>query len=106
MNQKKIDDILTEPFWPPNLTTKDVVYRTTHDDNDGEPASGFLSITFSMDGDAWIQIGGKNERTSPVLRYRMPVFGGGRFPKVRNALLLLADAIRQEGIDPFEEKHE
>lgn len=41
-------------------------------------------------------------RASPTLRYRMPITGGGRFPRVRNALLLLAEAIRQEGEDPFE----
>lgn len=100
--QERIDKILTDHFWPPNLTTKDVVYRTTHDDNEGEPSSGFVSVMFSVDGDAWIEIGGKDGRASPTLRYRMPITGGGRFPRVRNALLLLAEAIRQEGEDPFE----
>jgi len=91
MNQKQIDKVLTEIFWPPNLETK--AYITTHDDNDGEPKSGMLCVAFSCDGDAWIEIIGQRQ-----LRFRT-MDGGGKFLKIRNALLLLADAIRQEGDD-------
>lgn len=96
MTQKKIDAILDEPFWPPNLETG-VRYETTHDDNDGEPKSGTLAIVFTKDGDAWVEA---CREGFPIgcLRFRMPVFGGGRFPKIRTALLLLGEAIRQEGI--------
>lgn len=92
--QRRITRILSDPFWPPKLELKD--YATTHDDNDGKPASGFLTVAFSKDGDAWIETFGG------VLRFRS-VIGGSRFPKIRNALLLLAEAIRQEGISPFPE---
>jgi len=94
VNQKKIDAVLTEYFWPPNLTNQ--TYITTHDDHDGEPTSGMLSVVFSCDGDAWIKTYGRHS-----LRFRT-LGGGGQFPKIRNALLLLADAIRQEGQDPTE----
>jgi hypothetical protein len=50
MNQKEIDRVLTEYFWPPNLKGS-TPYITTHDDNDGVPESGILSVTFSVDGD-------------------------------------------------------
>jgi hypothetical protein len=96
--QKRIDKILTDPFWPPNLKTN-VTYMTTHDDNDGDPSSAFMCVTFSVDGDAWIQTYGRRD-----LRYRQPIFGGGRFPRIRNALLLLAEAIRLDGILPEREK--
>jgi hypothetical protein len=98
--QKRIDAILSEPFWPPNLKT-DVAYTSTHDDNDGDIKSGYLTVMFSCDGDAWIETYGQHS-----LRFRMPILGGGAFPKIRNALLLLAEAIRQEGISPEGEKYE
>jgi hypothetical protein len=95
--QKRIDNILSEPFWPPSLKTG-IVYETTHDDNDGDPESGMLFVQLSFDGDAWVHTLGE------CLRFRMPIFGGGKFPKIRNALFLLAEAIRQEGISPERKK--
>ena len=99
MNQKTLDKVLTEPYWPQTLKTGEE-YITTHDDHEGEPMSGTLHVQFSIDGDAWIRICGK-DRPSPALRFRMPGIGGGKFKRVRNALLLLAEAIRQEGENPY-----
>ena len=96
MNQKQIDKVLSEPYWPPNLQTGQS-YVTTHDDNDGDPKSGMLCVQFSVDGDAWIEIIGRGP-----LRFRM-MDGGGKFTKIRNAILLLSEAIRQDG-DIGEEK--
>ena len=93
VSQKDLDKILNGYFWPKKLKGRDS-YLTTHDDNDGDPSSGYLAIEFSNDGDAWIKTSG------PMLRYRMPGIGGGKSPKIRNALLLLAEAIRQEGQEP------
>lgn len=94
INQKIIDKVLGTPFWPPDLETQKA-YVTTHDDNDGDPLSGLLQVTFTIDGDAWISI--QSERGSTkALRFRT-WGGGGKYLKIRNALLLLADAIRQEG---------
>ena len=44
---------------------------------------------FTKDGDAWIGIDVRN-----FLRFRMPLCGGGQSPRTRNALLILAEAIR------------
>ena len=94
--QKRINKILSDPIWPPNLKTG-LTYSTTHDDNEGDSLSGFLSVWFTCDGDAWIKTESKNRSS---LRFRMPLCGGGHYPKIRNALLLLAEAIRQEGLEP------
>lgn len=92
---KMIERVLSANYWPPSLDTQRS-YNTTHDDCDGDPAGGWMSVILSVDGDAWIQTHGRG-----MLRFRMPDIGGGQFPKVRNALLLLAEAIRQEGKDPY-----
>ena len=84
-----MDDVLEGFPWPQHLETNHA-YVTTHDDNDGDAQSGLLRVTFSPDGDAWIHTVGDS------LRFRT-WGGGGRFLKIRNALLLLAEAIRQEG---------
>jgi hypothetical protein len=91
--QVDIDEILSGMFWPEHLKTNKS-YVVTHDDNDGDSESGFMNVIFSADGDAWISVNCKK-----MLRYRMPFDGGGKYPKVRNALLLLAEAIRQENGD-------
>jgi hypothetical protein len=98
--QRQINKILSDPFWIPTLAT-DKAYVTTHDDCEGDFESGYLNVYFSKDGDAWIETHGKS------LRFRT-WGGGGRFLKIRNALLLLAEAIRQEGVEPNlkEKNHE
>ena len=93
-NQKTIDKVLSDFFWPPGLKSG-IPYRTTHDDNDGDPSNGVLSVAIGPDGDVWMQIYGH-----VPLRFRVPLIGGGKYPKIRNALLLLAEAIRQEGEQP------
>lgn len=90
MNTKLINKVLTEIYWPPQLDAERV-YVTTHDDNDGDPLSGFISLIFDQCGDAHLQVVGRS------LRFRT-FGGGGRFPKIRNALLLLAVAIKEEGV--------
>lgn len=87
---KKIDKILDSYFWLPTLAAPES-FKTTHDDNDGDPSSGFLTVTIGMDGDLWIKTHG------PALRFRMPMSGGGKFHRIRNALLILAHAIKKEG---------
>ena len=95
MNDKDINNVLDSYFWPETLDTCRI-YSTTHDDHGGKPESGILCVQFSQDGDAWINI--KSDRsTNGLLRFRMPMQGGGKYPKIRNALLILAEAIRQEG---------
>lgn len=90
MYEKIINKVLTEPYWPPQLESNKC-YITTHDDNDGDIISGAISLIFDICGDAHLSIIGNG------LRFRTKG-GGGRFPKIRNALLLLAIAIKEEGI--------
>lgn len=92
MTQKQLDDILKEPFYPKKVETRKNM-QTTHDDNDGEPLSGFIDICVSEQGDVFIKTFHKG---IGYLRFRT-MLGGGKFLKIRNALLILAEAIRQEG---------
>jgi hypothetical protein len=85
---KAINEILNEPFWLPGLETQ-VAYQRIHDDHDGT-FDGILSVVFGKDSDAWLQILGK---PGVILRFRNS-FGGGQSQRVRNALLILAHAIK------------
>jgi len=89
--EKTIHKILDEPFWPDTLNA-DGSYFRTHDDNDGELAAG-TTVAFSPDGDAWLWT---TTQSGISCRYRMPFTGGGRSPRVRNALLILAMAIQAD----------
>ena len=84
---KKIQDILEEPFWPKELTTE-LEYFRTQDDCDGDLSKG-LAVSFSRDGDAWI------DTDRECCRFRS-FFGGGNSLMVRNALIVLAMAIKLE----------
>lgn len=88
MNQKSIDELLNAVGYPSGVTAD--CYSTTHDDHDGDPSSGTLTICVDRFGDIHLSTVGNN------FRYRTYV-GGGKYPKIRNALLILAEAIRQEG---------
>lgn len=81
-----IHKILTSYFWPPSLHTTEI-YERQHDDTDGEIGEGYLTVEFNSVGDAFVGVDGK------TLRFRMNN-GGGKSPCVRNALLVLAEAIR------------
>ena len=67
----------------------------SHDDCDGELEG--IRVTIGADGDVWVMV--MSDRHRRGVRYRMPMTGGGRYPKVRNALLILAEAIRQTNED-------
>lgn len=76
--------------WPPELEA-DIAYSRLHDDTDGAD-QGRIIVGFTRDGDAWIET---DRHKGPALRFRTD-FGGGNSPLVRNALVLLALAIRLE----------
>ena len=88
--EKTIHAILNEPFWPKDLTEDG--YSRVQDDCDGDK-SQILVVSFSQDSDVWV-------RTIHfgALRFRGP-FGGGMSPRVRNALLILAMAIKKDNED-------
>lgn len=90
---KDIDHLLQDGMiWPEGLEAR-TRYERLHDDHDGTNA-GSIVIVIGDDGDAWIDLIGKQPCQS--LRYRTGMIGGGRSPRVRNALLLLAYAIKLE----------
>lgn len=87
--EERVREILEEPFWLRTLETGRR-YNRVHDDHDGT-FKGSINITFGWDGDAWVECDA--EEHSP-LRFRMEMTGGGRSPRTRKALLILAEAIR------------
>jgi hypothetical protein len=82
---KYMRTILETSFWPSQLSPKETYFRT-QDDCDGDLSNG-MSVTFSEDGDAWI------DTFRNCCRFRTHG-GGGRSLRVRNALILLAIAIQ------------
>lgn len=78
-------------IWPEGLEAREL-YKRLHDDHDGT-YQGSIVVVIGEDGDAWVDLTGKRPCTS--LRYRTGI-GGGSSLRVRNALLLLAFAIKLE----------
>lgn len=91
-----IRKVLETPFWPSTIKPGEC-YQRYEDDS----PFGFLSITFGGDGDGHMLVlheqDPKERRFS--MRFRMPMTGGGQSPRVRNALLILAEAIRLDNLE-------
>ncbi len=92
---RNIRELLDGIFWPADLRSQ-TPYVRVHDDCDGD-ASQRLSVIIGDDGDAWIAADAPTVFNS--LRFREPFIGGGMSPRVRNALLILAEAIRLDNAD-------
>lgn len=86
---KKVHEILEEHFWLPGLEPDEFYFRT-QDDCDGDMTEG-MSVGIDRQGDAWITV---KSRPMHGCRFRMPLSGGGQSPRVRTALVILAEAIR------------
>lgn len=86
---KLLKKILNSPFYPPELETN-VGYFRTQDDCDGDTHEG-ICVSIGTDGDVFISA---RHRPMQSCRYRMPMVGGGRSPRTRLALLILALAIK------------
>jgi hypothetical protein len=84
-----VKQLLEGFYWLPGLQAN-TRYARLHDDHDGE-CDGWLSVTIGEDGDAWVD---PINATGGGLRFRMPLHGGGASPRVRTALMILAEAIR------------
>jgi hypothetical protein len=80
--------VLENPFWIPDLKS-DEIYERVHDDHDGT-FEGRLEVFFDKMGDAYIA---SSKHPISMLRYRT-WGGGGLSPRVRNALMILAWAIK------------
>jgi len=83
---KAIKTVLSMIYWPKELKTNNEYFRT-QDDCDGDLSKG-ISVVIDEMGDVWVQ-------TTGVCRFRM-YDGGGMSLSVRNALLVLAQAIEKD----------
>ena len=86
--EDRIKDILEHPFWLYSLKSNTEYFRT-HDDCDGDLTKG-ISVQFDQCGDAHICLMNMGHH---ACRFRTHG-GGGNSLRVRNALLILAEAIR------------
>jgi hypothetical protein len=83
------------PHWPETLKSRQLYERPCDDKRYGR-----LTLSFSEDGDAWVTVHeGEREDLSDfhtaTVRIRT-LFGGGRSIRTRQALLWLAEAMRQD----------
>lgn len=87
---RAMNTLLEGAYWPSSLATQTCYWRR-QDDTDGDTGSKQnLSLAFGNDGDAWVILPGFTS-----LRFRT-FFGGGSSLRTRNALLVLAEAIRRD----------
>lgn len=90
---RALNTLLEHAHWPKTLAVKNG-YTRRQDDTDGETDhSHDLTVSLSVDGDAWIATG-----YGLPLRFRTDM-GGGMSQRTRNALLVLAEAIRRDNAD-------
>lgn len=88
--ESSLDVLLESMFWPKSLSFGSA-YSRIDDDCDGQRGPEHaLTVVIGQDGDLHVLQCGDNS-----LRFREP-FGGGASPRVRNALLVLAEAIRRD----------
>ena len=90
-----VKELLDTPFWLTTLKT-DTTYFRTHDDCDGDLSQG-IGVAIDQQGDVWIGMGNESRRFRTY-------GGGGMSLRVRNALLVLAEAIRQDNESRPQEK--
>lgn len=91
MNSAKIKKLLESSFWPEMLETNKC-YSRLHDDHDGTN-TGHINVTIDTMGDVYLSIDPPNPFGYGSLRFRT-WGGGGVSLRTRNALLILAEAIR------------
>lgn len=88
---KALHDLLEGDFWIDTLSA-DVCYSRLHDDRDGHTTSEHtLQVYVAPDADLHVFLPNSMES----LRFRN-YFGGGKSLRVRNALMVLAEAIRRD----------
>ncbi len=86
--------ILERPFWPRQLDTGTSYTRL------GDDTSGELTVAIAADADAWIAVFSKPDPEEFGLSHRFRSgFGGGESERVRNALLVLALAIKLDNLE-------
>lgn len=93
---KQIKKLLESPFWLPSLNDDTLPQRRAHDDTDGEPLQNII-VSFDKMGDAYIGLEFEKLYV-PWLRFRT-YGGGGLSQRTRNALIILAEAMRLDNED-------
>jgi len=89
--EQSMNILLEGVYWPNSIEAK-AVYARRHDDTDGDTSSDQeLSVMFGPDADGYVTVG-----WAQTLRFRETFCGGGHSPRVRNALMVLAEAIRRD----------
>lgn len=87
-----ISALLKETWWPKHLELLTGYSRMRFED---DSVLGTIGVIMSHDGDAWIEIVSTPDPNEFGRSLRFRTFlGGGQSPSVRNALLILAEAIR------------
>lgn len=99
---KSVHRVLNGTFWPETLAAGQS-YSIQADDQDGTTNRGWLRVTIGSNGDVAINLDRKG------CGFRFPGSGGGNHPRVRNAGLVMAEAIRldclfPEGVKPVYSK--
>jgi hypothetical protein len=91
--QRAMNTLIEGAYWPQSIEPKSSHTRR-HDDTDGKrDIEQDLTISIGPDGDAWVVAAG-----APPLRFRT-LAGGGHSLRVRNALLVVAEAIRRDNAE-------
>jgi hypothetical protein len=76
-------------YWPAGLRVGEPYCRV------GDDTNGNIAVSFPIDADGWISILSRLDPEEPTLSHRFRcAFGGGESLRVRNALLVLALAIK------------
>lgn len=92
--EKSLHNLLEGDYWI-NTLTPDVLHARRQDDCDGSGgAEHQLQVYLAEDADIHVFIPGQLHS----LRFRHGL-GGGQSPRVRNALMVLAEAIRRDNED-------
>lgn len=89
-----ITEILESDFWLNAVRTGEE-YERLQDDHDGS-FEGKVTVMFSEYGDAFVSVSSQDQPNPRMIRFRTPGGGGGMSPRTRVALLVLAEAIRQD----------
>jgi len=104
MSEKYIYELLDKLDWDkvwkalPDCTNKS--FERIEDDS----RDGYLQVMMSVDGDVWVKTYGSRMMSS--CRFRTDFGGGGRSPRVRQALFILMMAIDAENEDKPQERGE
>ena len=89
-----LDTLLEGAYWPGSLEVQQCYARLQDDTEGATGEEQEVSVVVGPDGDVWLRAAGG----ATALRFRT-YSGGGHSLRTRNALLVLAEAIRRDNED-------